>query len=88
MQEAIGQSVRERLMPLTYHGGEGYSLFAFLWGCFLECGPDLEALLWRLLRMRGWRTDIGMGSSIIDAHDAFPTFVAAVGIAPHPSQEF
>lgn len=47
-QEAIGEDISERILPLTYlgfgHMAAVDKIFALLWVLFLECGPDLAAI--------------------------------------------
>jgi hypothetical protein len=73
----------KRLMPLVYlgfgHQALADKVFAFLHGLFLEVGPDLARLRWRLSRIRSWTTDMGVESGLADAQDLLPSFLDAIG---------
>lgn len=89
-QDFLGNELEQRLLPFSYlgygHMAAKDKLFALLWAVFLECGPGLSAMRWRLRRVRGLCTDFGAESVIVDSPDVLPEFAAAIGLVPHSSQ--
>jgi hypothetical protein len=87
---AIEQMVKDfcyavRVLPVVYLGYGHMSLadkvFSYLWTLFLETGPFVDRLRWRLARVRGWTTDWGVESGICDVEDLLPAFLAVIGVA-------
>ena len=72
-----------RKLPVTYLGFGHMSLthkvYSFLHVLFLECGPDIGLLRWRLSRIRGWCTDWGVEAQVANTPDLLPDFLAAIG---------
>ena len=56
-----------------------HKVYSFLHVLFLECGPDIGLLRWRLSRIRGWCTDWGVESQVANTPDLLPDFLVAIG---------
>ena len=56
-----------------------HNVFAFLWALFLECGPNIPLLRYRLSSISAFCTDWGTESAICDVVDMLPEFMATLG---------
>ena len=72
-----------RHLIVTYLGfgfmGLTAKIFSLLWKLFLETGPDLSLLRWKLSRIRGFCTDQGTEAGIADCRDMLPEFLQYIG---------
>ena len=53
--------------------------FPFFWKLFLESGPNVGLLRWRLRATRGFVTDFGTESHLADAQDCLQEFLESTG---------
>ena len=87
----VGSMWWNRLLPISYLGF-GYltlpgKLFGFLWKLFLESGPDIALLRWRLRAIRGFSSDFGVEAGVADSKDVLPSFLQYIGCVLPCSQE-
>ena len=72
-----------RLFPISFlHYGSGNltsKVFNLLWKIFLECGPDVQLIRWRLKCTRTIISDQGTESGMADVRDCLNDFFKFIG---------
>ena len=84
VEQYEGQLERwNRLCPMVFLGfgwtGLTAKVYALLWKIFLEIGPDVPALRWKLRHTRGFITDQGTEADLADCSDVLPDFLRWIG---------
>jgi hypothetical protein len=67
-----------RRLPMVYlgvgHMGLKQKAFAFLWAIFLEIGPCVRSIRWKLMNVISFCTDKGTEKGLVELTDILPEF--------------